>query len=73
MRTTVEWYLANRPAPGGEEERQIGDPFDYAAEDAFIQAQRAFVAQCRALPFAGVNYDHPYAHPTAPVKSTSPA
>jgi nucleoside-diphosphate-sugar epimerase len=34
---TVEWLLHNLPAPGGEEERQIGDPFDYANEDRLIQ------------------------------------
>ncbi|HUF99639.1 MAG TPA: hypothetical protein VMM60_16025, partial [Ilumatobacter sp.] len=34
---TVEWYLANRPEPGGELEQQLGDPFDYAREDAIMQ------------------------------------
>jgi hypothetical protein len=73
IRQTVEWYLAHRPAPGGEEERQIGDPFDYAAEDAYVAAHRRFVAECSAVPFAGVDYNHPYAHPKAPVTSDGPA
>ncbi|MPZ62998.1 MAG: NAD-dependent epimerase/dehydratase family protein [Propionibacteriales bacterium] len=71
MRETVEWYLAHRPEPGGEEERQIGDPFDYAAEDAFLAAHDEFVAKCESLPFAGVDYHHPYAHPKGPAKSSA--
>jgi nucleoside-diphosphate-sugar epimerase len=34
---TVEWLLHNPPTPDGEEERQLGDPFDYAAEDELIR------------------------------------
>jgi nucleoside-diphosphate-sugar epimerase len=66
MRRTVDWYLQHRPQPGGEEERQLGDPFDYAAEEAFLAAHREFVDRVRGLRFAGVNYEHPYAHPKAP-------
>jgi nucleoside-diphosphate-sugar epimerase len=71
MRLTIDWYLDNRPELGGEEERQIGDPFDYAAEDAFIEAQRSFVSHCRSLEFAGVNYDHPYSHPKEPTNTAA--
>lgn len=67
---TVKWYLENPPAPGGEEERQLGDPFDYAAEDAFLAAYDKFVAECAAVPFDGVVYRHQYEHPKVPTAST---
>jgi nucleoside-diphosphate-sugar epimerase len=66
MRRTVDWYLEHRPERGGEEERQLGDPFDYAAEDAYLDARRQFIERLSAIPFAGVNYEHPYAHPKVP-------
>lgn len=66
MRRTVTWYLENPLARGGEEEAQIGDPFDYPAEDAYIEALRRFVGATADIPFAGVNYAHPYAHPKTP-------
>jgi hypothetical protein len=73
MERTTAWYLENRPEPGGEEERQIGDPFDYAAEDAFLAAHADFAKACREIPFGGVAYDHPYAHPKAPDEEPTPA
>lgn len=63
---TVEWLLANRPAPDSEAERQIGDPFDYAWEDEVMARWEALRASLpsdgtRLLPRA-----HMYRHPTAP-------
>jgi nucleoside-diphosphate-sugar epimerase len=37
LRDSVEWLIANPPPPGGEAERQLGDPFDYASEDRLIE------------------------------------
>jgi len=72
METTVEWYLANPLERGGEEERVLGDPFDYEAEDEFIRLQREFVAACENAPFAGVTHAHSYDHPkVATTKSTA--
>jgi hypothetical protein len=69
MRRTVQWYLEHRPQPDGEEERQLGDPFDYTAEDAFLTAHRQFVERAHCIPFAGVYYEHQYSHPKAPTAS----
>lgn len=59
-------HLAKHPlARGGPDEAQIGDPFDYAAEDAYAQLVEAFTQQARAIPFAGTEYRHQYDHPPA--------
>jgi nucleoside-diphosphate-sugar epimerase len=61
---TVNWYVANPPPAGGDVERALGDPFDYAAEDRLIAAYRQGQELLRAA--AGeaksINW-HPYAHP----------
>ena len=66
MATTVDWLLANRPAPDGELERQIGDPFDYEREDQLIarwrDARDALGTVESPLPVQG----HQYRHPKAP-------
>ncbi|MPZ83518.1 MAG: NAD-dependent epimerase/dehydratase family protein [Actinophytocola sp.] len=67
---TVNWYLANPPEPGGEEERQLSDPFDYAAEDEFLTAYDRFVEACNTVPFAGIVYRHQYDHPKAPTSAS---
>lgn len=66
IRRTVDWYLANPLERGGDDEARIGDPFDYAGEDAFQAALGDFVARCQALEFAGVHLRHSYDHPKAP-------
>ena len=38
LRRTVDWLLANPPQPGGVEEMVLEDPFDYEAEDRYIDA-----------------------------------
>lgn len=73
MRRTVEWYLENPLEPGSEGESQIGDPFDYPAEDAYLESLAEFNARTSALAFSGVTYAHPYAHPKAPVTEGSKA
>ena len=37
---TARWLDAHPPAPGGQEELVLQDPFDYAAEDALAEAWR---------------------------------
>jgi nucleoside-diphosphate-sugar epimerase len=71
IRRTVRWYLDHPLERGGEEESQIGDPFDYVAEDAYLAALRNLVRETAEIPFSGVTYAHPYAHPTTP--NTEPA
>jgi nucleoside-diphosphate-sugar epimerase len=69
MKTTVQWYLDNPLERGGDEERVLGDPFDYEAEDRFIALQRQFVAESEKLPFAGVMHAHAYDHPKEPART----
>lgn len=72
-RRTVEWLLANQPEPGGEVEQQLGDPFDYAAEDAYLAAYREFARTLDAIPFSGYTNVHQYQHPTAPFQQGATA
>jgi len=62
----VEWLLANKPKPGGEDEQILGDPFDYAAEDAYFQAHERFAKELEAIPFSGYTTVHRYQHPKEP-------
>jgi len=41
---TARWLAAHPPAPGGQEETVLQDPFDYAAEDRLVAAWRAALA-----------------------------
>lgn len=70
IQRTVQWYLENPPPPGGEDEGQLSDPFDYRAEDAFLAAHDEFVRACHAIPFSGIVYRHQYDHPKAPVEAS---
>jgi len=64
---TVKWYLENPLPPGGELEKNTGDPFDYAGEDRFIQIYSTARDQLRQElaqgPDTGTVWRHPYAHP----------
>lgn len=63
IRQTVEWYLAHPPAPGGREERLLGDTFDYEAEDAYQRSLGDFAGVCRAIGFESPPNRHAYDHP----------
>ena len=62
----ARWLVENRPAPGGELETQLGDPFDYAAEDAIIHAYFKGMEQVMSVPFTKYIPVHPYRHPKQP-------
>jgi nucleoside-diphosphate-sugar epimerase len=66
IRRTVAWLLRNRLERDGEQEKAIGDPFDYAAEDRLIEEYRKAEPRIMAVPFTGFAYRHPYAHPKRP-------
>ncbi|OGW16861.1 MAG: hypothetical protein A3G93_10810 [Nitrospinae bacterium RIFCSPLOWO2_12_FULL_45_22] len=68
LRRTVNWYLEHRPAPGGEVEQRLQDPFDYQAEDRLIEAYKASVDRLLQIPYALEGRYHPYAHPREPGK-----
>jgi len=58
---TARWLAANRPEPGGAIERALQDPFDYAAEDALIDAwEQALVALRAAADAAEPGYADRY-------------
>jgi nucleoside-diphosphate-sugar epimerase len=61
---TVEWYRTHPPAAGGDIERALGDPFDYAQEDRFVALYQQGQALLRsvAVDAAAIQW-HPYAHP----------
>lgn len=70
LAATVDWLVANPPERGGEAEQQIGDPFDYAAEDALITSwttHGAATAEAPPLPPP----THQYRHPKAPGEAWS--
>jgi nucleoside-diphosphate-sugar epimerase len=68
---TVNWYLENPPADGGEEEQQLSDSFDYEAEDEFLAAHDDFARRCSDIEFADVEYRHQYDHPKKPGESST--
>lgn len=64
LERTVKYYMDNPLANESEAEQNLGDPFDYAYEDAFIAAWHKhgddFVAARDALPAPKVVWKHPY-------------
>ncbi|MGV9796509.1 NAD-dependent epimerase/dehydratase family protein [Mycobacterium sp. NPDC003449] len=65
---TVAYYREHPLVVGSDEEARIGDPFDYPAEDRFIEELQAFTTRCAELPFAGVRLVHSYDHPKQAAK-----
>jgi nucleoside-diphosphate-sugar epimerase len=65
MARTARWYVEHPPEQGGHTERQLGDPFDYEAEDRLIDL--VLDAHDRmaelALSRTGEAAAHPYPHP----------
>lgn len=61
---TVKWYHDHPLETGHEAERNLGDPFDYAYEDAVIAAYRKasteFVEMEKGLERKPVIWKHPY-------------
>jgi hypothetical protein len=67
----VDWLVAHPPAPGGPEEARLGDPLDYAHEDALIARWDAVRRDWTdtAAPYAPT---HAYRHPRRPGERWSP-
>ena len=63
LAVAVDWLIANRPEPGSEIERQLGDPFAYDAENALIEALRRSEAEAEAVRFPEMQLGHMYRHP----------
>jgi hypothetical protein len=64
--------MANRPAPGGEIERQLGDPFAYEAEDALVEACARGYAEAQRIEFPAMASGHMYRHPKKPGEAWAP-
>ncbi|HNE27149.1 MAG TPA: hypothetical protein PLH12_08420, partial [Pseudomonadales bacterium] len=64
----VKHYWDNPLAADSEAAKNLGDPFDYAYEDAFIAAWKKhdahFVTERDALPAPNVVWQHPYQQAT---------
>ena len=66
---TARWLIEHPPRPGGPEERNLQDPFDYAAEDRLVAAWKRALTE-----FPPVSYDvepgytSAYSGPGAPTR-----
>jgi nucleoside-diphosphate-sugar epimerase len=69
---SVDWLLANKPLPGGPDEQIIGDPFDYAAEDALLAWWRGVEEAGEALQVTLPTGAHQYRHPKQPGEAWHP-
>ncbi len=72
LAAAVDWLVANRPQPGGEIERQLGDPFAYAAEDALIAACKTGYTAAENVLFPDMQLGHIYRHPKKPGEAWAP-
>ena len=66
MCRTVDWLVNNRPQPGGEEEHQLGDPFDYSREDKLIRDWTQWRAGMPQVDYPLPQPAHIYRHPSKP-------
>lgn len=60
---TLNWYTTHAPQPEGEEETRLGDPFNYAREDAFLDSLGDAVARVDGSMLGETAWRHPYDHP----------
>ena len=66
---TARWLLEHPPRPGGPEERNLQDPFDYAAEDRLVTAWRQVLAAWPNVNYAAEpGYTSAYSGPGAPTR-----
>lgn len=60
LRETVRFYMDHPPAPHGSIEQKLGDPFDYAGEDRFLEVWDRLSAELSSVQVAPVNAKHGY-------------
>jgi nucleoside-diphosphate-sugar epimerase len=63
---TVDWLVENRPEPGDESERQVGDPFAYELEDELVERWRAARDTMGVVESPLPEQRHQYRHPKRP-------
>lgn len=66
LERTVEWLVAHPPAPGGEPDRQVGDPFDYEREDELVRRWRRTLDALGEVEHQLAPPGHQYRHPKEP-------
>ena len=71
LATTIDWLVANPPEPGGEIERQVGDPFAYEREDELVERWRAARGALGAVESPLPEQGHQYRHPKTPGEAWS--
>jgi nucleoside-diphosphate-sugar epimerase len=74
MRAAAEWLRDHAPARGAEEETQLGDLFDYDAEDRIIErwVQLSPLVQVEASCYVHGAPGHQYRHPRQPGEDWKP-
>ncbi|HET6472571.1 MAG TPA: hypothetical protein VFG38_12070 [Pseudomonadales bacterium] len=66
---TARWLIEHQPRPGGPEERNLQDPFDYAAEDRLVAAWTQMLAAFPNVDYASEpGYTSAYSGPGAPTR-----
>ncbi len=63
LKRTVQYFLENRPEPGGEIEQQLRDPFKYDVEDKIIAEWEKCSAKINEIPFVVEVKKYGYADP----------
>jgi len=63
LRRTADWWRDNPLERGGEEERKIGDKFDYAMEDELITTLKAGETRLAQIADSPIVESHVFRHP----------
>ncbi|MGE0540678.1 MAG: hypothetical protein AB7R89_10910 [Dehalococcoidia bacterium] len=66
VKRVVDWLMDHRPARNGEEELQLGDPFNYAQDDALVCAWKSTRASMPAIDYPLPTSAHTYRHQVYP-------
>jgi nucleoside-diphosphate-sugar epimerase len=68
----LDWLVANPLEPGGELERQVGDPFDYTAENELVARWRSGMESVGPIESPLPSQGHQYRHPKRPGEAWAP-
>lgn len=66
LERSVRWLVEHPMPRGSEMEQQLGDPFDYEAEDRLMEQAARSAAGFDAIEYALPGYSHQYRHPATP-------
>jgi len=71
LKASAEWLASQGRGKAAEIERQLGDPFDYAAEDACTTTYLNAVEAALSVQFPAMDLGHMYRHPKKPGEAWS--